>query len=430
MRHLLTLSSITFRFERAKWRREYFERAPKEANQRVRLIQLFNRATKAFATQQPIRRRNRSTISSVGPILTPVEPLETNQFLNLPSRTKSIHRRGYSSDISGDQTSSDENSSEKARSPNRSPGLASPRQNHRKHRRWDSVPSIIPIASHDLPNGNHDPISPITGPGPKVFVRTPTNLNEMFDLQGSDAESASASSRSPSPQPPRSDSGKFVLVPNRGLADVLSCDQDRRSRSPSADRRPLSRNGSGSSSHTPHTAPCLFRIKQVGQLQYRNIPMEHVHELTYAEKQWMLGTEPDTDVDPDSLLKSISTLDQKIAPLFMVKPDIKESFNFRLIYSHREVVKQQHQTFIALSYRRKLHVEKKYHKHHKFYTLPLEPEMFQAVWDERISDTEGVWIDQICIDNDSEEEKTISMSAMDMVSHIDRQYPPITSSHS
>ena len=138
--------------------------------------------------------------------------------------------------------------------------------------------------------------------------------------------------------------------------------------------------------------------------------MDHVHLLTQAEKHWMLGVEPDTDTDPITLLSNLSKLDQTAATRFMVKPDIKSIFNFRLIYSHREVIKQQHQSFIALSYRRKLHVE----KHHKHYTLPLEPEMFQAVWDERMSDNEGVWIDQICI-GDSEEEKTTSMSAMDMV---------------
>ena len=125
----------------------------------------------------------------------------------------------------------------------------------------------------------------------------------------------------------------------------------------------------------------------------------------------MLGVELDSDMNPHNLLDSLSRLDKAVASRFAVKPDIKEQFNFRLIYSHREVLKQQHQSFLALSYRRKLHVEKK----HSHFTLPLEPAMYQAVCDERQSPTEGVWIDQICIDGDSEHEKTISMSAMDMV---------------
>ena len=41
--------------------------------------------------------------------------------------------------------------------------------------------------------------------------------------------------------------------------------------------------------------------------------------------------------------------------------------------------------------------------------------MYQAVWDERSTDSEGLWVDQICINQESREETTISMSAMDMV---------------
>ena len=400
-------------FEQAKWRREYFERAPRETSQRVRLVHLFNTARKALMSQKPaIKSDRRTSVTFAGPILTPVEPPETNQFLKPLARTKTVHRRGYSSDISGDQTSSDENSSEKATSPKGSPRAVSPRPYPRKHRRLGS----LPVTTRSLPNGNHDPVSPVTGPGPKLLIRAPTNLNEMDNGQLSDAGSVEASSRSPSPQPVRSHSRQFVLSSATSAPEAFDIDQDRRSRSPGLDHRSLSRSGAGLGIHTPLPEPCLFQIKQVGQLHHHSIPMDHVHELTFAEKQWMLYVEPDADMDPDSLLKDLAKLDEKVAALFMVKPDIKASFKFRLIYNRREVVKHQHQTFIALSYRRKLHVEKKYHKHGgRHYTLPLEPEMFQAVWDERLSETEGVWIDQICIDGDSEEEKTISMSAMDMV---------------
>ena len=404
-------------FEQAKWRRQYFERAPKETSQRVRLTQLMGAAIKALTTHKPTKSRKRgSTAGLPNSPLTAVEPTETNQFLNLPSRTKTMHRRLYSSDISGDQTSSEDNSSDKQTSPSRSPGLPS-RSFPRKHRRLDSGPSLppLPIPQHCLPNGHHDPISPIIGPGPKLLVRAPTTLGEMFNARDSDLDSASASSRSPSPHTVlKGDPHKFVMVPTQGASDVFGTD-DRRARSTSADRRASSRNGARTSSHAPMIDTSLFQIKQIGHLQYRRIPMENVHELTYEEKQWMLGVAPDVDMDPASLLETVSNLDHNLSKLLMVKPDIKERFNFRLIYSHREVVKEQHQTFIALSYRRKLHVEKKEHHNHKYYTLPLEQEMFQAVWDERASDMEGVWIDQICIDGDSQDERTISMSAMDMV---------------
>lgn len=405
-------------FERARWRREYYQRAPKDSSQRVRLLKLFNAAAKALTPQQPLRRRNTSNISFGAPP-TPVagEPVG---HLSLPSRMKSVHRRVLSSDVTGDQTDSD--SSDNETSPHRPSRHHSPRPGRPKHRRWDSLPNVATHALPPaLPNGKHDPISPITGPGPKVFVRTPTNLAEMsaFNIEGSDVDSASVSSRSNSPGPAqlkKNDSARFVLVPHSGAADMFGGRDDRRSRSPngerrspSADRRSVSATRNGA--HSPAQEACQFLIKTVGKLHHHHIPFEHVHLLTYDERQWMLGTEPDADMPPDVLLQRLSRLDPVVASGFMVKADIKAKFNFRLVYSHREVVKQQHQTFIALSYRRKIHVEKR----HGHFTLPLEPEMFQAVWDERLSDTEGVWIDQVCIDGESEDEKLTSMSAMDMV---------------
>lgn len=158
--------------------------------------------------------------------------------------------------------------------------------------------------------------------------------------------------------------------------------------------------------------PCHFMINHVGRPQFSHIPSDHVHELDYSEKCWMLSVEADADADPAALLERLLRLDRNVANKFMVKPDIKDSFKFRLVYSRREVTKAQHQSsYIALSYRRKLHVEKK----HGHFTLPLDAVMYQALWNERLSDTEGVWIDQICIDGDSRTETTISMSAMDMV---------------
>lgn len=399
------------RFERARWRREYFERAPRDTSAKVKLMKLFTTATKAFANQKPVRRRNRSTVSNGGQMMSNGNTFENAQLLTLPARTKSIHRRGWSNDISGDQTSSDENSSGKATSPSRSPRpTARPRDS--RHRRWDSVPAILPMSFPSLPN--HDPISPITGPGPKVFIRTPTNLNETMPVHGSDADSASASSRSPSPRPGSQENNKFTLVPARTASDLLGCSPGRRngsrSRSRSGERQfAINDNAHAVRPHSPDE--CQFVIKQIGAVQSHHIPFDHVYELTIKEKQ-ALGVEPDTDMDPSELLQRLSGLDSSMASKFVVKPDIKETFRFRLIYGHREVVKQQQQrSFIALSYRRKLHVAK--HQHH--FTLPLEKEMFQAVWDERLSDNEGVWVDQICIDQDNDVEKTVSMSAMDMV---------------
>ena len=186
--------------------------------------------------------------------------------------------------------------------------------------------------------------------------------------------------------------------------------QERQSRSPSPERRSSDSDSRAHPSTPPSDIP-IFKIKQIGHRKYEKIAMECVHDISHTEKKAMLSAEADPDSDPKELLWDLSRLDKIVANRFMVKPDIMAEFNFRLIYSHREVVQQQRHSFIALSYRRKLHVEKR--KGH--FTLPLDPEMFQAVWDERHNDHEGVWIDQICIKADSEFEQRVSMAAMSSV---------------
>lgn len=286
------------RFEQARWRRKYFERAPRDTSQRVKMLKLINKATKAFATQRPVRSRNRSTVSYPGQILSTGDPspIESTNFLTLPSRIKSIRRRGWTSDISGDQTSSDENdhSSDKNSSPSRSPRPSSPRPSSRRHRRYDSLPTVASVSVPSLPNGNHDPISPITGPGPRVFVRTATSLNEVLDVQRSEVSSASSRSPSPSTALIRSDQSQFVLVRSTRASSVSKINQDRRS--PSAERHAGPLNGAASRPHSPPSHVCHFSVQHVGRLHHHSIPTEHVHTLTDTEKQWMLSVEADEEV--------------------------------------------------------------------------------------------------------------------------------------
>lgn len=394
-------------YDRTKWKREYFERAPRETAERLRSFQHFMSAYRAFGRQTP-RRRNRSTVSYSGQILS-TDDIGDAQYLapeslTSPSRNKSLHRRGWSSDISGDQTSSEEGSS----------GHVSPKPTaswtwQRRHSRNTSLdafqlPSVI--------RPNEAPSSSVSDHAPfKMLVKRPTGFVEQVDEQDSSPESALTISRSPSPLPCAQQS--FTLPQIWRLSDILSRPAGYSSTASDKEQGEVrSANSAAHASHEVALEPCHFMIKYVGRLQSNHVPFDHVHELDYGEKTWMLGAEADADADPVELLHRLSRLDSNVADKFMVKPDIKESFNFRLIYSHREVVRSKHQSsFIALSYRRKLHVDKK----HGYFTLPLDPEMYQAVWDERLSDKEGVWVDQICIDQDSRVETTVSMSAMDLV---------------
>ena len=146
---------------------------------------------------------------------------------------------------------------------------------------------------------------------------------------------------------------------------------------------------------------CDFMIKHIGRPQLQRIPIQSVQMINYAEKSRIFGSESAAENSPSALLQRLARLDETVAVKFMVKPDTKARFNFRLIHTHMDPLKRQNQSFIALSYRRKIHVEKR----DGHFTLPLEAEMFQAMLDERVSEYEGVWIDQICIDQESETEK-------------------------
>lgn len=402
-------------YERAKWKREYFERAPRGTTERFRSFQHAMSAVSAFETHAP-RSRNRSTLSNYSTMSPVVGPGEGAQFLNPDhaiSRQKTAHRRGWSSDISGDQTDSSEDETGDTHGPRK---ISPPGHWHQlpvRHGRVVSFDNFRRAA-----NGKHSR-SPDQGrdsPGPfKLVVRQPTDLGMIVEAHDSSGETPSGSSRSPSPQPPLTgmELAKFTMLPSSGTADIFGVPPERRARSPSpAGRgRHPSLNGSDTEHRRPLPDGCRFETKHVGPPQHHHVPYSHVHLLSRNEKAFILGAEPDTELDPAVLLQRLSNLDPGVASKFEVKPNMEEKFNFRLIYGNREVVSRQHQSFIALSYRRKLQVE----RHQTHYTLPLDAEIFQAVWDERESDTEGVWIDQICIDQESDSERTISMSAMDMV---------------
>lgn len=405
------------KYDLAIWKRDYFERAPRETADRLRSFQHAMSALRAFG-QRPAKRARRLTLADGGQILSTDGPDEASRYLDAdnitsPSRAKSSHRRGMSSDISGDQTSSDDASSG---------GYSTPRSavswiSHPRHGRNVSLDAfqtaVRPLASVLQPP-THSRGSPTRVTVPKhefhLVIKQPTGMlgDGLPDAQDSSASSPSTSSRTasplPSPLPPARSMSMFTIVPSSGVGELLGCVP-----APGVSR---ARSDVVHPSQPQQTAgPSAFLIKEVTRPEHDHIPIQHVHLLHQNEKQMFLSVNADTEADPDGLMRRLRALDNKVAGKLMVKPDIMEIFNFRLIYNHRAVVKNQHQSFIALSYRRSKQVVRQ----HGCYSLPLEPEMFQAVWDERLSDTEGLWCDQVCIDQLSDEEKTISMSAMDMV---------------
>jgi curved DNA-binding protein CbpA len=468
-------------YDTAKWRREKAENAPREASTRVRLVQKINQAVTLFKAQATHKLQRRPTLNLRTQILGAGDSRNEN-FLTVNSPSASRHPgrdwRGWSSDISGDQTSSeDEGTHAAARNHRRSPSILSGRPRNarapainrtvsapdaevqsivdqeedmtvnspsitrtlgshwegwhsdisgdqsedegtndapRSHRRSPLMPSVRPLSR---PSIRPPLVRPRRAPAPAVNSTVYALDTEVYPTgdQEEDVEPPLILIR----RPTGFDSPLASIAPDSDDGSASASQSTVSSRSPSPAHRPSHDlvlfsqehyNNMTATAH-PHNRT-IFAIKVIGNLRFTTyIPRDHVHKLELADETRLLKPPSDEGSHPDQLLQRLQQLDKRVAERFMVKPDVKAEFAFRLIYNSRHFVRQMHSSFIALSYRRKLTVVKR----PGYYTLPLEPEMLQAVWEERISDHEGLWIDQICIDQDSNEEKTISMSAMDMV---------------
>lgn len=373
-------------YDQAKWRREYFERAPRETTERLRSFQQFMSAFRAFG-QQKKRRLSWATTGYGGQILSTEDLVETNLLDPESTRTQvargGSHTRAWSSDIAGDQTSSDEHSSD---------GRATPRPSNtftwgRRHSRNTSL-DAFELPSLVATRNDHGQAS-ISEHGPfKMVIRQPTGFEQQTPVQ-QDADSSpesSARARSPSASGD-SEPSQYTLVPNRRLSQLFRSGRERGLSPGSLARGGVSQANGSARNASPPPGQESFTVKRLGISQYSRVPVENVHLLNYAEKVGMLHVQPDVVVDPAELLARVSRLDQSVASKFMVKPDIKAAFAFRLIYDHADKT-DRHDSFIALSYRRKHHVERR----PGHYTLPLDPEMFQAVFNERCAPNEGVWI--------------------------------------
>jgi curved DNA-binding protein CbpA len=404
-------------YETAKWKREKAENAPREASTRVRLVQKINQAVTLFKTQVTPKLQRRPTLNLRTQVLSGGEASRDGTFLtvNSPNTNRHFGRdgRGWSSDISGDQTSSeDEGTHAAARNSRRSPSILSGRRHKPPAPNLNRTVSAPNAELHLIGDHEEDLQPPF-----QFLVKRPTGLGSPLASiapESSDGSASPMTGSSRSPSPAHGTRKDLVLFSQEHHDNIIMASLLQEPRPLSLSIPSHQRHGSDPDldTSTSRAPDSMFAINVVGNLRFvDSIPRDHVHQLELADENRLLKLHPDHESHPDRLLQRVHDLDKRIADRFMVKPDVKAEFAFRLIYNSRHFIRQQHSSFIALSYRRKLTVEKR----PGYYTLPLEPEMLQAVWEERISDHEGLWIDQICIDQDSDVEKTISMSAMDMV---------------
>ncbi|KAF2716506.1 hypothetical protein K431DRAFT_289365 [Polychaeton citri CBS 116435] len=403
-------------YEDAQWRREQFQNMPKETSVRMRVVKRMNNVVKALRPPRPPRRPHRSTTVTYPSQIVPASLPGSGSFLS-PDSVQSPprgHRRGYSSDISGDQTSSEEESGSFAIR-RLQPRLA-------QQSSGSKLPKFsMTSAKPDPPTPEHSGSE--AGP-PRMFIKRPTGFDgpRTIPLHEGDVDSASLSSASNTGQEtPRNGIKSLVHVSHfrytHGFAFAPHRRHDSLGNTNSKRSGSASSGGSDIESTGSDAQRLVFERRQLGACVLPIVPYTQVLDLQDGEKARLLRVGAHSQEVARTLLDRFTELDSTAAGKFMIKPDIKASFHFRLIFGDEPAVSARHGSFIALSYRRKLLVEKR----QGYFTLPLEPDMFQAVLEERDSPNEGIWVDQICIDQDSDEEMTLSMSAMDMVYRSSRK---------
>ncbi|RFU28516.1 hypothetical protein B7463_g7816, partial [Scytalidium lignicola] len=149
-----------------------------------------------------------------------------------------------------------------------------------------------------------------------------------------------------------------------------------------------------------------------------SVPLEVLHELSLNDKQILFEdfkpTQEAHAIKGKALLAKLEHLDPVLAAKFELKPDLIQSFIMRLINGEES----PERSYIALSYcwsPQYQHLTKGDINLASEHRIPLSGLLFQAAIAERNAANEGVWIDQLCIDQKNREEKKIAIAAMDAV---------------
>ncbi|KAK3332926.1 heterokaryon incompatibility protein-domain-containing protein [Cercophora scortea] len=151
---------------------------------------------------------------------------------------------------------------------------------------------------------------------------------------------------------------------------------------------------------------------------------EIVTTVSSAVKDALLGKPLPLLSDPDhkkakDLLNGIH--DKEVAALFGFKATALSNAPFRLVQRVTAGSNPDHvqtgQSFIALSYCWLSNDWKKKESSNsaRKSKVPISLALFEAILAERASENEGIWIDQLCINQTDKQEKAVAIGAMDVV---------------
>lgn len=130
-----------------------------------------------------------------------------------------------------------------------------------------------------------------------------------------------------------------------------------------------------------------------------------------------------SEVEAAESLRTLSRLHEispRVAANFEPKTNIADDFDFRLYRNDGRTDMPEPVSFVALSYRwasvnSAEESPERAPETDEDFPLPVSRAMFQAVLLELENEDEGLWCDQICIDQGNAHEKQIAIGAMDLV---------------
>lgn len=144
-----------------------------------------------------------------------------------------------------------------------------------------------------------------------------------------------------------------------------------------------------------------------------------LHELSEVDKQMLFEDFKPTQIAQvtraEVLLAKLAHIAPELATKFELKPDLIKEFPMRLIYGGNSPGR----SYIALSYcwsdayRDMTRSERPERLSSDLLLVPLSALLFKAVLAERGATDEGLWIDQLCINQKNKEERRAAVAAMD-----------------
>jgi hypothetical protein len=114
-------------------------------------------------------------------------------------------------------------------------------------------------------------------------------------------------------------------------------------------------------------------------------------------------------------LEQLGHVAPSLLGVFIPKPELLDDLVFNVITDGP--ISHMGESYIALSYRwnsRSLVSCRTHGTAHEF-IFPTSPAMYHALLEERRSTHEGLWVDQICINQDDKQEQHVAVGAMDRI---------------